>query len=67
MLVRPSREGLKVADPARGDYLPAEGREVPESTYWHRRVLTGDVVVVTPSPTEQPARRAVKPAPKAEE
>lgn len=34
---------VKVRDPARGDYLPAEGREVPRDQYWLRRLRDGDV------------------------
>lgn len=37
-------EGRTVADPDRGDNLPAEGREVEFSQYWQRRVADGDVV-----------------------
>lgn len=44
MLVVPARPGLLVADPARGDYLPAAGREVPQSSYWMRRLRDGDVL-----------------------
>ena len=47
MYVKPSK-GLKVRDPQLLDFLPDEGREVPETTYWHRRLRDGDVVSVTP-------------------
>jgi len=30
--------------------LRAEGEEVPEITYWHRRVLHGDAVIASPEP-----------------
>ncbi|MEO6920533.1 MAG: DUF2635 domain-containing protein [Collimonas sp.] len=36
--------GLRIRDPDLLDHLPAEGRDVPESGYWHRRLLDGDVV-----------------------
>jgi hypothetical protein len=26
------------------DHIPAEGRDVPLSDYWHRRLLDGDVI-----------------------
>lgn len=37
-----------VRDPISKKPLPAEGREVPESTYWLRRLACGDVVRGTP-------------------
>lgn len=36
-------QGRTVADPDRGDALPAEGREVAFTQYWQRRVADGDV------------------------
>ncbi len=35
--------GLRVIDPATRQALPAEGADVPRSTYWLRRVREGDV------------------------
>lgn len=46
MKVKPA-EGRKVRDPISKLHLPDEGRDVPESTYWVRRILSGDVVLVT--------------------
>jgi len=40
-------EGKRIPDPDRGGYLPDEGRDVPETLYWIRRVNEGDVIVVT--------------------
>lgn len=45
MFVRPHK-GRSVPDPARGDLLPVEGRNVEESSYWFRRLAAGDVVRV---------------------
>lgn len=42
MFVKPTA-GRKVPDPARGDTLPPEGREVEPTQYWQRRVNDGDV------------------------
>lgn len=39
---------LVVRDPDLLDLLPPEGREVPESLYWHRRIAEGDVVLAQP-------------------
>ena len=40
--------GLRIIDPDLKDALPAEGREVPDTFYWHRLLATGDVVSATP-------------------
>lgn len=37
--------GMSIRDPDLKDLLPAEGREVPDSDYWLRRVLDKDVVL----------------------
>ena len=42
MFVKPQK-GWSVHDPARGDLLPAEGRNVEESSYWLRREAAGDI------------------------
>jgi hypothetical protein len=60
MFVKP-KSGLKVRDPDRKDYLPTEGREVPPSLYWTRRVRDGDVTNSTPQ-TQDTAPAASTPA-----
>lgn len=40
--------GLKIRDPDLKDLLPEEGREVPDSGYWQRRLRDGDVVIEAP-------------------
>ncbi|WP_038926707.1 DUF2635 domain-containing protein [Dickeya ananatis] len=45
MFVKP-KDGRSVHDPARGDLLPADGRNVIQSGYWQRRIDAGDVEVV---------------------
>ncbi|PNK64448.1 MULTISPECIES: DUF2635 domain-containing protein [Pantoea] len=47
MQIKPKR-GRSVPDPARGDLLPSEGRNVEESSYWLRRLAAGDVEKVAP-------------------
>lgn len=42
MFVKPQK-GRSVPDPARGDLLPVEGRNVEESSYWLRREAAGDI------------------------
>lgn len=45
MFVKPA-PGLKVPDPDTFVPLPAEGRDVPDNTYWRRRLRDGDVIAV---------------------
>jgi hypothetical protein len=45
---------LVVRDPDLHDFLPPEGREVPDSLYWYRRLRDGDVVLSHPA-AEVPA------------
>lgn len=47
MIVIP-KTGLQIADPDQHDYLPAEGRVVPPTEYWTRRLLDGDVALADP-------------------
>ncbi|EEQ2239313.1 DUF2635 domain-containing protein [Escherichia coli] len=42
MFVKPVKE-RSVPDPARGDLLPTEGRNVDENNYWLRREAAGDI------------------------
>ena len=49
MFVKPA-PGLVIRDPDLRDYLPTEGREVPDSDYWQRRVLDKDVVFTKAAP-----------------
>lgn len=47
-MVRP-KAGLLVRDPVTGTPLPAEGREVPRSQYWLRRIEDRDLFQIDPS------------------
>jgi hypothetical protein len=49
VFVKPA-PGLKVRDPITHKHLPESGREVPDNTYWMRRLNAGDVVLATPTP-----------------
>ncbi|MBS1198158.1 MAG: hypothetical protein H6R18_1943 [Proteobacteria bacterium] len=50
MFIKPT-PGRTVPDPARGDVLPPEGREVEASQYWQRRINDADVVIANkPAP-----------------
>ncbi len=44
MRVKPGQHPVR--DPHTKRYLPAEGAEVPESTFWIRRLRAGDVVAI---------------------
>ncbi|MBK4723906.1 MULTISPECIES: DUF2635 domain-containing protein [Erwiniaceae] len=46
-------EGRSVPDPARGDLLPKEGRNVDKNSYWLRRLAAGDVTEVSASSAEK--------------
>lgn len=50
MLVKPA-PGLTIRDPDLFDFLPADGREVPDTDYWNRRLRDGDVVLAA-APTQ---------------
>lgn len=45
MHIKPAA-GLLVRDPDLHDYLPPEGRLVPATGYWVRRLRDGDVLLV---------------------
>lgn len=40
--------GIQVRDPISRLHIPAAGKEVPESSYWIRRISAGDVVLSVP-------------------
>lgn len=48
IFVKPAREGLIVRDPITKQIMPADGKEVTDSTYWRRRLRDGDVVKARP-------------------
>ncbi len=54
MFVKPVT-GRTVPDPVRGDLLPETGRNVDESSYWHRRRVAGDVEINPETTTKKAA------------
>ncbi|EOM8258857.1 DUF2635 domain-containing protein [Escherichia coli] len=44
MFVKPNN-GLSVRCPVKGISLPKEGAEVPDNTFWRRRLSDGDVTL----------------------
>ena len=51
------RSDFKIYDPARKDFLPADGRLVPDDLYWAALIRDGDVTVGTAPPDEPPAKK----------
>lgn len=51
MRVRPARPGAVIRDPHTKRALPAGGGRVPDTSYWTRRLLRGDVVLSEESET----------------
>lgn len=48
MFVKPS-PGIKLRDPILKTLIPDQGAEVPESSFWLRRIRDGDVTVGQPT------------------
>lgn len=46
--------GLQIRDPDKQDFLPEAGRDVPDSTYWRRRLRVGDVTLTATEVTATP-------------
>lgn len=57
MFVKP-QDGLSVRDPVKGAPLPKNGAEVPDNTFWRRRISDGDVTLVT-SPAAPATKKKV--------
>ena len=57
MFVKP-KNGRSVHDPARGDLLPEEERNVEDSQYWYRREIDGDIEIVQPVKGGEPENKA---------
>ena len=47
MFVKPKKPKAIIRDPLSRVQLPPEGRRVPDSSYWVRRLNHGDVVLTT--------------------
>ncbi|MBI1214551.1 MAG: DUF2635 domain-containing protein [Alphaproteobacteria bacterium] len=57
--VRPARPGLLVPNPEnKHEPLKADGETVTQSTYWRRRLLDKDVVIVKPAAPAQPRSKS---------
>lgn len=51
MYLRPAPD-IKIRDPDLLDFLPDEGREVPDNDFWHRRLRDGDAISGTATVAE---------------
>lgn len=49
-------EGRMVLDPLSGALIPAEGKEVPMTQFWNRRLIAGDVTLTKPSAKKTPIK-----------
>jgi hypothetical protein len=56
MRVKPTVAGAVIRDPDTRRALPTEGGVVPDTSFWIRRLMAGEVVVVEEQPA--PAKRA---------
>ncbi len=56
MFVKP-KPGIKVRDPISTEHLPESGKEVPASSYWIRRLRSGDVLEVNQIPDSKSATK----------
>jgi hypothetical protein len=54
MQVKPREPGLVIRDPRTRRPLPPQGGPVPDSSYWRRRLLDGDVVLLLNTDKENP-------------
>jgi hypothetical protein len=45
--------GIKIRDPDLMDFIPEEGREVPNTDFWNRRLRDGDVISGAPAVAKQ--------------
>lgn len=56
--VKPSKEGLLVRNPKTMKFIAPEGEIVdPNTSYWDRRLRSGDVVIVQDQPAAEVAKK----------
>lgn len=46
MRVRPANPDAVIRDPRTRQPLPADGADVPDTNFWHRRIRSGEVAAV---------------------
>lgn len=62
MFVKPA-PGIRVRDPLTKLHIPDAGTEVPEESYWLRRLRSGDVVLASPALPASPPVLSQEPIP----
>lgn len=58
--VKPSLKGLKVINPKTSRHLSENGEEVERSSYWIRRIKSGDVLIVQDEIIEEKKKQSKK-------
>jgi hypothetical protein len=56
MKVKPIDPSAVIRDPQTLQPLPAKGGEVPDNVHWNRRLIQGDVRLLTPAELDQLAK-----------
>lgn len=51
--------GMRIRDPAKGDYLPAEGRTLDLDVFWRRRLRDKEVTLTAPVASSEQAEAEV--------
>lgn len=59
-VLKPSREDLKVFDPATKLHLPKEGKKVKLTSYWRRRLSCGDCLEVKEEEKKEEVKQVKK-------
>lgn len=57
MKVKYANPELLIRDPVTKRHLPAEGGDVPETSFWVRRVLSGELIRIDQPTTGEPTGR----------
>lgn len=55
LYVKPKEPGMALRDPRTKRQLPDEGGSVPNTTFWRRRLINGDVLEVKPPKAKRSA------------
>jgi hypothetical protein len=54
---------VQVFDPIHKDFIPADGRAVPDNEYWFRRLRAGEVIKIDKLPTKKGKTKEKAPSP----
>ncbi len=56
MKVKPANPEAVIRDPHTRAVLPPEGGDVPDSVFWHRRLIAGEIVRIGDEPADNAVR-----------